>query len=132
KARRNLHTRLTLEMTAILLFGGAVVLAIFEWNNPATLGPMSTVDKLHNALFASGMTRSGGFNTYEVTAQTDQTLLVTNVLMFIGGGSGSTAGGIKVTTLAVLLLAIVTEIRGDEHIRVHRRELPVTIIRVAV
>lgn len=107
-------------------------MAVFEWQNPATLGPMTTVEKLHNAIFASGMTRSGGFTTYDVTAQTDQTLLVTHVLMFIGGGSGSTAGGIKVTTLAVLLLAIVTEIRGDEYIRVHRRELPVSIIRVAV
>ena len=132
RARMNLHTRLTLEMTAILLFGGAVLLAIFEWHNPATLGPMSTGDKLHHAIFASGMTRSGGFNTYDVSAQTDQTLLVTSVLMFIGGGSGSTAGGIKVTTLAVLLLPIVTEIRGAEHMRVHRRELPTSIIRVAV
>ena len=132
KARMNLHTRLTLEMTTLLLIGGALALAVFEWNNPATLGPMSPGDKLHHAIFASGMTRSGGFNTFDVTAQTDQTLLVTNVLMFIGGGSGSTAGGIKVTTLAVLLLAIITEIRGEEHIRVHRRELPVGIIRVAV
>ncbi len=132
KARMNLHTRLTLEMTIALLAGGALLLAIFEWNNPATLGPMTPLEKVHNAIFASGMTRSGGFTTYDITAQTDQTLLVTNVLMFIGGGSGSTAGGIKVTTLAVLLLAIITEIRGDEHIRVHRRELPIGIIRVAV
>lgn len=132
RARMNLHTRLTLEMTAVLLIGGAVLLAIFEWQNPATLGPMTTLEKLHHAVFASGMTRSGGFNTYEVTDQTHQTLLVTNVLMFIGGGSGSTAGGIKVTTLAVLLLAIVTEIRGEDHIRVHQRELPGSTIRVAV
>src|SRR5699024_1260861 len=61
-----------------------------------------------------------------------QSLLVSNVLMFIGGGSGSTAGGIKVTTLAVLLLAIRTEIRGDEFIRVHRREIPNGTVRVAV
>lgn len=132
QARMNLHTRLTLEVTAILLLGGALLLAVFEWNNPATLGALSTGDKLHQAIFASGMTRSGGFSTYDVMDQTDQTLLITNVLMFIGGGAGSTAGGIKVTTLAVLLLAIIAEIRGDEHIRVHRREIPTSLVRVAV
>ena len=132
KARMNLHTRLTLEVTVILLIGGAVLMAVFEWNNPDTLGSMGTTEKLHSALFASGMTRSGGFNIYDVADQTDQSLLVTNVLMFIGGGSGSTAGGIKVTTLAVLLLAILTEIRGDEHVRIHRREISDTTVRVAV
>lgn len=132
RARMSLHTRLTLEMTVALLVGGALLVAVFEWQNPATLGGMSTRAKLHHALFASGMTRSGGFSTIDVMAQTDQTLLVTNVLMFIGGGAGSTAGGIKVTTLAVLLLAIFAEIRGAEHIRVHRREMPDSIIRVAV
>lgn len=132
KARMNLHTRLTLEVTVILLVGGAVLMAVFEWNNPDTLGPMDTTEKLHNAVFASGMTRSGGFNTYDVADQTDQSLLVTNVLMFIGGGSGSTAGGIKVTTLAVLLLAILTEIRGDDHVRIHRREISDNTVRVAV
>lgn len=132
RARMNLHSRLTLEVTVLLLLGGAALVAIFEWNNPATLGPLSIPDKFHQAIFASGMTRSGGFSTYEVMDQTDQTLLITNVLMFIGGGAGSTAGGIKVTTLAVLLLAIVAEIRGDEHIRVHRREIPTTLVRVAV
>lgn len=132
RARMNLHTRLTLEVTAVLLVGGAVVIAAFEWANPATLGSLGTGDKLHQALFASGMTRSGGFSTYDVMDQTDQTLVVSCVLMFIGGGAGSTAGGIKVTTLAVLLLAIVAEIRGDEHIRVHQREIPTTLVRVAV
>lgn len=132
RARMNLHTRLTLEVTLVLLFGGAVLMASFEWNNPDTLGEMGIFEKLQNALFASEMTRSGGFSTYAMDAQTDQTLLVSNVLMFIGGGSGSTAGGIKVTTLAVLLLAIRTEIRGDEFIRVHHREIPNSTVRVAV
>lgn len=132
KARMNLHTRLTLEVTIILLIGGAVLMAVFEWNNPDTLGSMGTSEKLHSALFASGMTRSGGFDIYEVTDQTDQSLLITNILMFIGGGSGSTAGGIKVTTLAVLLLAILTEIRGDEHVRIHHREISDNTVRVAV
>lgn len=130
--RINLHTRLTLEVTIFLLLFGMLLMALFEWNNPNTLGAMNTGDKLHNALFASSMTRSGGFSTFDVTEQTDQSLLVTNILMFIGGGSGSTAGGIKVTTLAVLVLAIVAEIRGDEHIRIHRREIPNSTVRVAV
>ncbi|GAA2039180.1 potassium transporter TrkG [Yaniella flava] len=132
KSRMNLHTRLTLEVTIFLLLLGMILMVIFEWNNPDTLGPMHTGDKLHNALFASSMTRSGGFSTFDITDQTEQSLLVTNVLMFIGGGSGSTAGGIKVTTLAVLVLAIVAEVRGDEHIRVHRREIPNSTVRVAV
>lgn len=132
RARINLHTRLTLEVTIALLVLGTVLMAIFEWNNPDTLGDMSVPEKLHNALFASSMTRSGGYNAYEVIDQTDQTLLVSNVLMFIGGGSGSTAGGIKVTTLAVLILAIIAETRGHEHIRVHRREISNGTVRVGV
>lgn len=132
RAKMNLHTRLTLEVTVALLVLGAGLIAAFEWHNPDTLGRLSTFDKIHQSIFASGMTRSGGFSTYDVMDQTEPTLVVTSVLMFIGGGPGSTAGGIKVTTLAVLLLAIVAEIRGDEHIRVHRRELPSSLVRVAV
>lgn len=132
RARMSLHARLTLEVTVVLLVLGAGLIAAFEWHNPETLGRLNTLDKLHEAMFASGMTRSGGFSTFDVMDQTDPTLVVTSVLMFIGGGSGSTAGGIKVTTLAVLLLAILAEVRGDEHIRVHRREIPGSLVRVAV
>lgn len=132
RAVMNLHTRLTLEITVMLLLLGAGLVAAFEWHNPATLGPLSPLEKVHEAIFASGMTRSGGFSTYDVMEQHDPTLVITSVLMFIGGGSGSTAGGIKVTTLAVLLVAILAEIRGDEHVHVHRREIPTSLVRVAV
>ncbi|HEY4577028.1 MAG TPA: potassium transporter TrkG [Yaniella sp.] len=132
RAAMNLHTRLTLEVTVVLLVLGAGLVAAFEWQNPMTLGQLSPLEKVHEAIFASGMTRSGGFSTYEVMDQNDPTLVVTSVLMFIGGGSGSTAGGIKVTTLAVLLLAILAEIRGDEHIQVHHREISSSLVRVAV
>src|SRR5699024_10473091 len=125
-------TRLTLEVTVVLLFGSAVRFAISAWSNPATLGTTGSLEKVQHALFASEATRSGGSNTYPMDAQTDQSLLARRVLMFIGGGPGSTAVGIKVTTLAVLLLALRTEIRGDEFIRVHRREIPNGTVRVAV
>src|SRR5699024_9589653 len=132
RARMNLHTRLTLEVTVVLLLGGTVLFAIFEWNNPSTLGNRGALEKVLHALFASEMTRSGGFNNYPMDAQPDQSLSLSNVLMFIGGGAGSTAGGINVTLLAVLFLAILTEVRVDEFIRVHRREIPNGTVLVAV
>src|SRR5690606_19874109 len=100
--RWHLHTKLTVAVTLALLIGGWIVLTAFEWSNPATLGALDAPGSLVNGLFASITPRTAGFNAIDVGAMRDESLLVTEVLMFIGGGSGSTAGGIKVTTFAVL------------------------------
>ncbi|XNY99575.1 TrkH family potassium uptake protein [Micrococcus luteus] len=131
-SRWNLHTKITVEVTLILLVLGAVFIWVFERTNPNTLAPMGGGEQIGQSLFASVMTRSGGFSVIDVNAQTSETLLLTDALMFVGGGSASTAGGIKVTTLAVMFLAIVAEARGDKEVTVHGRTIASETLRVAI
>ena len=128
----NLHTKITVEVTLILLVLGAVFIWVFEHTNPNTLAPMGGSEQIGQSLFASVMTRSGGFSVIDVNAQTSETLLLTDALMFVGGGPASTAGGIKVTTLAVMFLAIVAEARGDREVTVHGRTIASETLRVAI
>jgi len=130
--RWTLHAKLTLITTGILFLAGAVAWAALEWNNPSTVGNEAPADKIFHAVFASIMTRSGGFSITETAASHPATLLVSDALMFVGGGSASTAGGIKVTTLAVLFLAILAEARGDKDVRAARRTIPAESLRVAI
>jgi trk system potassium uptake protein len=103
-----------------------------EWTNPATMGPMSAGDKLLNAAFHSVTPRSGGLNTLDVGAFRVETLAINYVLMFIGGGSAGTAGGIKVTTFALLAFVMLAEIRGEPTVHVLGRRLPAAIQRQAL
>ena len=130
--RWSLHARLTMEVTLLLMIVGAVAYAVLEWNHADTLGAMSTSEKLQNSLFASVMMRSGGFSVVENVMEHSETMLVTNALMFAGGGSASTAGGIKVTTIAVIWLAFLAEARGDAESTAHGRTIPAQAVRVAV
>ena len=130
--RWTLHTKLTL-ITTIVLFGlGAVAWAGFEWNNPDTVGNEPWGQKIGHALFASTMLRSGGFSLVDMESSTATTMLLSDALMFVGGGSASTAGGIKVTTLAVLFLAIVAEAKGTRHTNTLGRRLPDGTLRLAI
>jgi trk system potassium uptake protein TrkH len=128
----NLHTKLTVQVSLILLVAGAVLWGALEWTNPATIGGMSVGDKVIHAVFASVMTRSLGFNLVDMNLMHAPTMLLTDALMFAGGGSASTAGGIKVTTLAVMFLAIVAEARGDNDVKVYGRTIPQGTMRVAI
>ena len=133
KAKRfSLHTRLTLWMTVSLIALGALFIGAIEWNNPGTLGGLNTWDKLVNTFFTSIMPRSGGFNSLDISAMDPASWLGIDLLMFIGGGSASTAGGIKVTTIAVLIFIIYTEIRGETAVNVGNRRLPRSIQRQAL
>ncbi|RJN33198.1 TrkH family potassium uptake protein [Nesterenkonia natronophila] len=127
-----LHTKLTMEVTTILLFVGAAAYAFLEWNNTATIGDMGWLEKLQSALFASVNMRSGGFSVVESNLEHSETMLVSDALMFAGGGSASTAGGIKVTTIAVIFLAFLAEARGHEETTAHGRTIPAQVGRVAV
>ncbi|GAB3603195.1 TrkH family potassium uptake protein [Microbacterium aureliae] len=131
-SRWTLHTKLTLLTTTLLLIVGAFAWTLFEWSNPATIGDMTPAEKIFHGLFASTMMRSGGFNITDTAASTSTTLLASDALMFVGGGSASTAGGIKVTTLAVLFLAIVAEARGTRDITAASRTIPNGLLRVAI
>ncbi len=127
-----IHTKLTLVVTTMLLFIGTIIWAVFEWSNTATIGDMDVGEKIFHALFASTMMRSGGFSIVDTSATSPVTLLATDALMFAGGGSASTAGGIKVTTIAVLFLAILAEARGDSDVRVFGRTITEGALRVAI
>jgi Trk-type K+ transport system membrane component len=128
----NLHTKLTIVVSLILLVAGTVAWGALEWSNADTIGGLSTSDKLIHAVFASVMTRSGGFNLVDQAAMDSTTMLLTDALMFAGGGSASTAGGIRVTTIAVIFLAIVAEARGDTDVRAWGRTIPQGALRVAI
>ena len=130
--RFSLHTRLTLWMTGSLILLGALFIGAIEWNNPGTLGGLGTWDKIVNTFFSAIMPRSGGFNSIDISLMDPATWLGIDLLMFIGGGSASTAGGIKVTTLAVIIFIIYTEIRGETAVNVGNRRLPRSIQRQAL
>jgi trk system potassium uptake protein TrkH len=121
--RWSLHAKLTLVTTAVLVVVGWVLLGWFEWTNPATFGALSTPDSIMNALFHSIVPRTAGFNSIDVGAMREPSHLVTEALMFIGGGSASTAGGIKVTTFAVLAGVIWAELRGDPDVVMFERRV---------
>jgi trk system potassium uptake protein len=112
-SRWALETKLVLTVTAALLVGGALVIGAAEWANPATLGQLPAEQRALNALFESATLRTAGFTALETGALLDETLFVVMGLMFIGGASGSTAGGIKVGTFAVLVVAIMSSVRGQ-------------------
>lgn len=120
----SVYTKLVLLTTLVLLLGGAVCICALEWNNPATLGPMSFGDKLMNGFFQSVTVRTAGFAGIDQAAMTDGAKAVSIVLMLIGGSSGSTAGGAKTVTLVVLLLFLWARARGRETVTVFRRTIP--------
>ncbi len=111
--RLSLAARVVLVTTAILLLGGTVLTLVFEWGGPA-FEPLSGPQRVLAALFHSVNTRTSGFNTVELGMIAAPTMLWTCVLMFIGGSPGSTAGGIKTTTIATLYATLRGEMRGRE------------------
>ena len=128
KQRISTHTRLVLITTAILIIGGTVLFLIFEFSNPATIGDMPLGQKVLASTFQSVTTRTAGFNTISQTDLTDPSLFLTYILMFIGGSPGSTAGGVKTVTVAILLLAAVNNVRGKTQYTFARRTIKITSI----
>ncbi|GLQ20761.1 TrkH family potassium uptake protein [Algimonas porphyrae] len=122
--RLSLHTRLMLIGTPLLIIVGVGGYAALEWTNPATLGSLDgTFARLQASWFEGVTPRTAGFNAMDTAGVTDATALLTMVLMFIGGGATSTAGGIKVTTAFVLLLATIAFFRRSGVIHVQRNEI---------
>lgn len=132
-ARRwSLHAKLTILTTVVLFFVGALAFLALEYDNPATFGKLGAGDTVFQAFFLSAMTRSGGFSTIDIGQMHGSSLLVASMLMFVGGGSASTAGGIKVTTLAVLALAVWSEAKGRPSVQAFGRRIPSDVQRVAL
>ena len=128
----SLHARITIGVTLLLLVVGPLMVLAFEWTNPDTLGSLGLLDKLSNAWFQGVTSRTAGFNTIDIGAMNETTLLGTSVLMFIGAGPASTSGGIKVTTVAVLTAVLWAEVRGERDVNIFRRRLPTPMVRQAL
>ncbi|GHH73388.1 potassium transporter Trk [Promicromonospora soli] len=109
----SLHSKITLLMTVLLLVGGTGFFLVTEWDNTATMGALSTADRVLASFIHAANARTAGFNSVDTGAMHTESWLGTVILMFIGGGSAGTAGGIKVTTFAVLGVVIWSELRGD-------------------
>jgi trk system potassium uptake protein TrkH len=121
--RWSVHTKITLLMTALLLAGGTLFFLAAEWDNPATMGTLDTGGRILASFTQSAQARTAGYNSVSTGDMHTETWLGTVILMFIGGGSAGTAGGIKVTTFAVLAVVIWSELRGDPDATVFDRRI---------
>lgn len=121
--RLSLHSMLVLIMTGCLLLFGTIAFAALEWRNPQTLGALSFFDKLGASFFQSVTCRTAGFNTIDQAAMGNAGKLVSSLLMFIGASPASTGGGIKVTTIAVIIMTIVSVMRGYGDAVILRRKV---------
>lgn len=124
-----LATKIVLISTAVLIFGGALLFAAIEWKNPDTLGKMSAFDKIINAFFLSISPRTAGFSTVDITKLHPASIVITDILMFIGGSPGSTAGGVKTTTIFVLLLALFKSENNNGNISFRQKRISNKLIK---
>ncbi|WMJ24057.1 potassium transporter TrkG [Paludicola sp. MB14-C6] len=127
-----MHTKIVLFTTIGLILFGALFCAIFEWKNPTTIGTMSVSDKILNSFFLSVTTRTAGFNSTPIDTMYGITKLFCVLLMFIGASPASTGGGIKTTTFLVLVMTIVSVIRGRDETIIHNRKVDKSVVYKAL
>lgn len=130
--RWTIHTRLTVWGSIGLFVVGTIAFLVTEWSNPGTLGSMGWWGRFVTGVEGGIMPRSGGFNSFDYSQVRPETLGLSTILMFIGGGSASTAGGIKITTFLLLAYVILAELRGDPEVMVGKRSISTATIRQAV
>ncbi|MGR2752454.1 TrkH family potassium uptake protein [Agromyces arachidis] len=128
----SMNTKLVIWGTVVLLVGGTAYLAVAEWSNPGTFGRLDPPARILAAFFMSTQTRTAGFNNIDVGLMHDESWVVMDVLMFIGGGPAGTAGGIKVTTFAVLFFILLTEFRGEGAVNIFGKRLSRAVHRQAI
>lgn len=137
----SMHTKLVVVGTVVLLAGGTAFLTAAEWTNPATLGGLPPQDRLLGGFFQSVITRTAGFNSVDIAQMHPVSWLGMDILMFIGGGPAGTAGGLKITTFAVLFFILTTELRGGTAVNifgkrlsraVHRQAITVVLLAIAL
>lgn len=133
RKKLSLHTKTVLFMTAVLVIGGTLFYMLSETRNPKTMSDMPFWEKLLNAFFTSVSTRTAGFDNLGMGETTEFSQLGTILLMFIGAAPGSTGGGIKVTTLMVMIVTVVSYIRNKNDVELFRHKLDkLTIYRTLV
>jgi potassium uptake TrkH family protein len=130
--RWNMNTRLVLTVSIVLLVGGTVYITVLEWSNPATLGAYDPASRILIGFFHSVQTRTAGFNSVDIGLMRPETWIGMDVLMFIGGGPAGTAGGIKVTTFAVLFFILIAELRGEGAVNIFGKRLSRAVHRQAI
>jgi trk system potassium uptake protein len=130
--RLTLHSKLVLVTTAALILIGVSSVALLEWTNPATLGGESVGTRLWMSLFQGVTPRTAGFSTVDYAQMRESTLFTQIGLMFIGAAPASTGGGVRVTTLALLVLVVLTLVRGQEEVSAFGRRVPRPLIQKAL
>lgn len=127
-----LHTKLVLLISASLIVLGAVFFFVSEHSNPETMGPLSLFEKINAAVFHSITCRTAGYNSLPLNEMSEISKIMTILLMFIGAAPGSTGGGIKVTTFGILVMAILSNIKGSEETIVLRRRVSQVVVNKAL
>jgi trk system potassium uptake protein TrkH len=130
--RLSVHSKFVLIISGLLIVIGTVLFFVFEYNNPSTLGGVNIFDKLLGSFFQSVTTRTAGFNTLPLDSITMPTIFMMLIFMFIGGSPGSTAGGIKTATIGVIVLSVVSMLRGYQGTRLFNRKISSNTIIKAV
>ena len=123
KKALSVYSKIVVLTTVVLLAGGALCFALLEWNNSGTIGDMTVTEKILASAFQSVTSRTAGFNTVDLCEMSSVTKLVFMLLMFVGGCSGSTAGGIKVGTFAIVFASVFNVLRGKADVVVFRRRI---------
>ena len=128
----SLHSKVAITMTLFLILSGTVLFAVFEWNNPRTMGEFSGWQKWLAALFQSVTTRTAGIATISQKGLSVPSVITSMFLMFTGGSSVGTAGGVKVTTVAVVILSVAATVRGNSDVTCYGRRISDAIVRKSV
>ena len=128
----NLHSKIAITTTLILIFGGGILLYLFEHDNPLTIGNLSFFDKIQVSLFQSVTTRTAGFATVAQQDLTNASSIVCLLLMFVGGSPVGTAGGIKTVTIAVLAVSAIATIQNKQEVTLFNRNISKQSVNKAV
>ena len=123
RKRLSVYSKLVLIISAILVVGGTLLIALFEWNNPDTIGNLPWYNKIMSSMFHSVTLRTAGFASFDNGLLTDGSVLISILLMLVGGASGSTAGGVKVVTAGVLMYTVMCVAVGKKEIFIFKRRL---------
>ena len=131
--RFTIHTRIMIYGTIILILAGMVLFLSIEWDNPKTFGELSFYDKILNAFFLSVNFRTAGFNSIDLSSLKDSSLFFSTLFMMTGAGQGSTAGGMKITTVAILMITVVYILKqSNQEPSIFKRRIEQKVINKAL
>ena len=132
RRRLSLHSKIAISTTLLLIFGGGLLILLFEYHNPRTIAELSLFDKLQVSLFQSVTTRTAGFATVPQQDLTNASSILCLLLMFIGGSPVGTAGGIKTVTIAVLVASALSSVQNRQEVTLFQRNISKQAVSKAV